>query len=287
MNFKQIVFQTKLYLMIIFVCFSTLFIVINHTYADFLENDIKISATISTVGGVDEYTFSTNIGDHIELRMAVQEAYGSLSPHLKLFSPDGTLIDEDGSQVGGAIVYTATESGTYTVLCSGTSVATAGDYNLFYVRIPGANEHGELTNGNVHAGTIEFGGLDTYTFSTNIDDHIELRMAVQEAYGSLSPHLKLFSPDGTLIDEDGSQVGAIITYRTMNCGIYTVLCSGSSVATAGNYELKFNLEVGNLSDYDFDNDGDLDGVDLKNFIDSFSESDLDEFATAFGRQLCF
>ena len=55
-------------------------------------------------------------------------------------------------------------------------VTGSGDYQLYFANMPGSytvpagDEGGALTNGGVHAGTIDLGDLDLWTFQANAKD---------------------------------------------------------------------------------------------------------------------
>lgn len=131
---------------------------INPAVADPLPNDAKITASIDYVadennaGDTDTYTFTANAGDHIELRMADLETTG-LDPYLQLFGPsDGTVLKADTDQTTAVITYTATETGTYTVIAADQKGINTGNYNLYYTKALGANEHGALANDGIYSG---------------------------------------------------------------------------------------------------------------------------------------
>ncbi|MHA1554531.1 MAG: hypothetical protein ACTSU0_08995, partial [Alphaproteobacteria bacterium] len=113
--------------------------------------------------GQDRYEFTATAGDHIELRIADTGAT-TFAPRIELRSPSDVSIDTSTDSVAAKIAHDVTETGTFTVLVD-DSLSAGGAYTLYFARIPGANEHGSLTNGGVHPGTIDLGDLDTYTFT--------------------------------------------------------------------------------------------------------------------------
>lgn len=83
----------------------------------------------------------------------------------------GTNVAVDG--------FSAPSTGTYTVVVYDWSsgLASTGDYKLYYTKAPGANQGGALSPGGVMPGTIEKGGLDSYTFAASTGEGILLRLA--------------------------------------------------------------------------------------------------------------
>ncbi len=206
-----------------------------------LSNDSMSSGSID-LGEIDTYTFSANAGDYIVLSMVEAVTGSSFSPNLVLYGPDGDEIDVKNDFDHSAIWHHAERSGTYTVVCYGYA-STSGDYSLYYAKMQGANELGELSSGNTRNETIDLGDIDTYTFPAHIGDTISLKMVETIAGSSFSPYLVLFGPDGDLIVQQNNFVEAKIDYITEQSGTYTVLCYGYS-STTGDYTLYYTKVEG-------------------------------------------
>jgi hypothetical protein len=187
----------------------------------------------------DTYTFTANAGDSINLRLGTTNFYG----YLQLFGPDATLQDAVGGYPvkDDAINYTATNSGTFTVLVSSAVTNGSGTYELHLAQVPEAfivpagDQGGPMTNGGNYDGTITLGDLDMYTFTANAGDNINLRLGTTNFIG----HLELYGPNGALL----SMVGAypnkddLITYTATNSGTFTVLVCDGYGGETGTYEL--------------------------------------------------
>ncbi len=82
--------------------------------------------------------------------------------------------------------YTATNSGTFTVLVSSYNTEGTGTYALHLAQIPEAfivpagDEGGTLTNGANATGTISLGDIDIWSFTANKGDNINLRFGNDE-----------------------------------------------------------------------------------------------------------
>ncbi|MBU4263648.1 MAG: pre-peptidase C-terminal domain-containing protein, partial [Proteobacteria bacterium] len=142
-----------------------------------LINGGHISDAISIVGEEDVYTFTASAGDHVEFRMVDTSLTGDLVPRIELYGPSGgNYLTYGQSLTVAAIAYTIPESGTYTLVAKdNTSLQdSSGSYNLYYVKVPGANELGTPTNGEMLSETIDVGDLDTYTFTAVAGDHVEI-----------------------------------------------------------------------------------------------------------------
>ncbi len=118
-----------------------------NAFADLLSNDTKILASIGFAGEEDTYTFTATAGDHIELRMADTSDDRQLSPRFVLIGPtDGKVLATgvENSNQAAAVTYTATKTGTYTVVAYGYGNTTGG-YNLYLSGASGDIVQGDLS----------------------------------------------------------------------------------------------------------------------------------------------
>ena len=237
-----------------------------------LINGGVIHASIFPEGDQDSYAFFASAGDNIQLRVADMGA-GSLTPLVSLFGPDGVYVSGDSSSLVADVGVTAPATGTYTVLVDDSSTPQplgTGAYDLYFTRVPGANEHGVLINGGALSETIDLGDLDTYTFSASVGDNVQLRMTDVE--GTLTPRVSLFGPDGVYVSGDSSSLVADVGVTAPATGTYTVLVDDSSTPQPlgiGAYDLYFTRVPGA-------NEGGLltNGVEV---FDSIELGDLDSF----------
>ena len=206
-----------------------------------MTNGASSTGTI-TLGDLDMWTFSANTGDSINLRLGTTNFYGKL----QLFGPNGALLETAGSYPvnDDLIAYTATNSGTFTVLVSDVYGGEIGTYALHLAQIPEAlivpagDEGGAMTNGGSSTGTITLGDLDMWTFTACIGDLINLELKTTNFYGSL----RLFGPNGALLKTVGSYPvrDDLIAYTATNCGTFTVLVSDVYGGETGTYGLTAN-----------------------------------------------
>jgi hypothetical protein len=108
---------------------------------------------------------------------------------------------------------------------------------------------GALTNGSNHSGTIEIGGLDTWTFQAAKNDSITISIGETTANAGdvdFYPWIRLKAPDGSDIDNGGATSGdwgtssASIDVRAPLGGTYTLLVAHypyDTQRTSGTYTL--------------------------------------------------
>jgi hypothetical protein len=187
-----------------------------------LVNGANATGTIN-LGDLDMWSFTANKGDNINLRVGTTNFDG----WLQLFGPDGKLLlTGSGAGTTDAYIdnYTATNSGTFTVLVSSWYTVGSGTYGLHLAQVPetfivaAGDEGGALVNGASATGTINLGDLDIWSFTANKGDNINLRVGTTNFDG----WLQLFGPDGKLL-VTGSGAGTadayIDNYTATNIGI--------------------------------------------------------------------
>ncbi len=208
-----------------------------------LINDGVHSDTID-LGDLDTYALMASAGDHIELRIADVNAT-TLVPQLTLYPPSGYPLPEPAPHDHGSLVAeiseAASESGAFTVLVDdgADNHRGAGDYNLYFARIPGANEHGALAEGIARAETIDVGDLDTFTLTAVMGEAISLEL--EKTSGTMSSRMELYDPSGTFKGSASSNEtpGSLLLAEPGESGTYTVLVmDGSQYPTeSGDYTL--------------------------------------------------
>jgi hypothetical protein len=127
---------------------------------------------------------------------------------------------------------------------SGTKSQT-GNYDLYFVHMPGANEGGSLINGGVISDAIDLGDLDSYTFTANAGEGVQIRIA-DTSSNDLIPRITLYDPNGAYITYgQGYDVAAISRQVTEN-GTYTVVVADGSgtKSQTGNYDIYFSAPGG-------------------------------------------
>ena len=223
----------------------------------FILNGGSPTGTITFDGDIDIWTFSANSGDTIHVQVSVSSDT-NFEPRIHLKDPGGIQVDNAGGNLSATITYQAALSGTYTVEVLDNSAQTpppgTGTYTLYLAKIPGSfivpagDEGGALTNGGVHAGTIELGDLDLWTFQADANDTIRAQLG-KIGTTTLRPHLLLYGPDGNRIDQNDGANSATISYQATVAGTYTLVVRDGpfNVNGCGDYRLYFANIPGNYS----------------------------------------
>jgi hypothetical protein len=223
-----------------------------------LSNGATAQGTIHP-GDLDVWTFTASAGDSIVVRageLTDTGGTGGFTPALRLYGPDGALLKSDAANLNAVeVASVATRSGTYTVVVAdgGAYIDGSGTYRLHLVRAPGepaitpGDEGGPLTVGAGHAGTIHAGDLDAWTFTANSGDTIILRageVTDTGGTGGFTPALRLYGPDGTLVDSDAGNLNAVeVSTVAARSGLFTAVVGdgGAYIDGSGTYRLHLAL----------------------------------------------
>jgi lysophospholipase L1-like esterase len=199
------------------------------------------------VGDLDSYTFTANIGDAVELSLA--RTSGELAPYLRIYDPQGSEVKRIGGTTVASTGFRAVTAGTYVVVVSDGHVerSVTGDYELHFVRAPGASEHGPLINGGAHGGVIDVGDLDSYTFIARVGETVTL--SATGTSGDLSPYFRIYNPAGAEVRRAGGTIVASTSYKADRAGTYVVVLSDGHVehSASGTYSLAFASDVKRFS----------------------------------------
>lgn len=248
-----------------------------------LVNGDVLSDAISISGEVDTHTFTANAGDTIYLRIADTETTqfnnAPFFPKIEVLDPSGTSLINSGGALVGDILFAAVVSGTFTVLASDDSGGNddeTGTYNLYYTKVPGANEGGELVSGTSVTDRIDLGDIDSYTFSANAGETVLLRVADKETTTFINadffPEIALYDPNGSfLIRSSGALVGDLVQSLVMT-GTYTVIVidESSGEDAVGDYELFFVKAPGAVEGGTLPNGGLVSGEITLGDLDSYT-----------------
>jgi hypothetical protein len=201
---------------------------------------------IGSAAQSDTYTFSANAGDLIVFTLAATS--GSLSPEIQLYNPSGTLNSSANSN-GGDCGSPTTEmntialptTGTYTVLVGDCSDMNSGNYAIYAQRINNPSGAVSVLWEQPQAGTIGSAAQsNTYTFVGSAANVVDF--TATETTGILSPKIRLYNPDGSLLssaNSNGGDCGSPTTEMSSvtlaQNGTYTVLLGDCGDTNTGNY----------------------------------------------------
>ena len=213
-----------------------------------LPNGQSVSGAIAGTLDTDSYTFSASAGEHFIVRLA-DTSDQLFYPTLIVTAPDGSVYDSvTGASVDvvSTVSGAATQTGTYTVYVADDDFygADNGSYQVYFVRAPGANDNGGLTNGGFVSSTIGLGDLDSYTFSAEVGDNLVIRSSDKSDSVYFYPTLLLYAPDGSLASSvAGASVDVVNTIFTTatQTGTYTLVIADDDFYgdLGGPYELHF------------------------------------------------
>ncbi len=189
------------------------------------------------LAGLQMWTFTAKAGDNVALRMVTTNFNAAPS----LYSPSGMLIYSTCCSASGDTIidsFTATNSGTYTVLVQAANQGGLGSYRLRLAEFsqPFTVAAAPLTNGN-NAGSLGLGGLDRWTFTAKAGDNVVLRMVTT----NFNAGPRLYDPSGVIIASECCAPGGdtiIDSFTATNSGTYTVLVQAANEGGAGSYILR-------------------------------------------------
>jgi len=201
------------------------------------------TGSIADAAQNNSYVFAGSANDVVDFTLVAT----GLSPKIRLYGPTGTLVaDNNPFDCSGSVVEldgaTLPASGTYTVLVADCSDTLTGSYTIYAQRTNSPFGPAPMVwGGQTQAGQIVSAAQSlTYTFAGTATNSVDLTMVTTS--GSLSPKLRLYNPDGTLLasnnpfDCSGSTV-QLSSVTLAQTGIYTLLAGDCSDTLSGNYNL--------------------------------------------------
>lgn len=209
--------------------------------AQSLPNGGSVRGTIAVAGAQHTYTFFANAGEGFQLRLA-DISQSTFYPQIVLYRPGGVYEGYANGSSVAALGGTAPLTGTYSVVVEdgSTNHDRTGTYDLYFTRAPGANEGGALISGGSHAGRVELGDLDSYTFPMQAGQSFLLRLA-DLAQGALYPQLLLYAPNGAYLAYHNASTVAVLSGTAAFTGTYTVVVLDGNTTHygTGDYMLHF------------------------------------------------
>ncbi len=189
-----------------------------------------VTANTIDLGDLDSYTFTANVGESVEIRVA-DTSNNDFAPGITLYGPSGNELRGTSSPSVATIHYHGfAVSGTYTVVVTDRSngLDATGNYNLYFVHMPGANEGGTLINGGIRTGTIDLGDLDSYTFTGTVGEYVRIRVA-DTSNNDFAPIIRFYGPSGHLMGWAVATGPSASRRERMNVnGTYTVVVADAS-----------------------------------------------------------
>ncbi|MBI9092777.1 MAG: hypothetical protein JEZ12_26475, partial [Desulfobacterium sp.] len=206
-----------------------------------LPNGGSVSGAIMTAGEVTPYSFTAEAGEHIEIQVAETSGSTYFQPLIELYGPGGgdAILTHTGNPVT-QMALTIAETGTYTLLVQDYRGDSTGEYDIYYVNIPGVDELGPLVNGGVVSNSIVLGDLDTYSFTAEAGEHIEIQIAETSGSTYFQPLIELYGPGGgdAILAHAGNPV-AQMALTIAETGTYTLLVQDYRGDSTGEYNIYY------------------------------------------------
>jgi len=210
-----------------------------------LPPSATVAGTIE-LGDLDSYTFAAAAGQGVQVRVA-DVSGGSFVPAVAVYDPTGALVNSNYGQSAAGFSFTASATGTYTVVVFDYSsgFASSGAYHLYLAVAPGANEGGLLPPSAAVAGTIDLGDIDSYTFAAVAGQGVQVR-AADVTGTAFVPAVVVYDPSGAVVNSNYGQSVAGFSFTASATGIYTVVVYdySSGFASAGAYNLYLTVAPG-------------------------------------------
>lgn len=203
-----------------------------------LPDDARVPGVLE-LGDLDTFTFEASIGERVHLNVGDVDNT-SLFPVLVLIDPVGDVFASDsGSRAATLRDIEIDATGVWTVVLADSGSNDAGNYELFFARVPGANERGLLPNDARRAASLAVGDIDTWTFDAEPGDRLFLTIA-DVNNTSFFPDLLVYGPDGALLYSDSDSLAAFMNgVEASSAGRFTAVVRDSGANDAGDYELHF------------------------------------------------
>ena len=207
-----------------------------------LTNGASHDGTID-LGDLDIWTFTANTNDNVTLTMAKLTGIADFYPQFKVYAPDGTLLDSRNDNLSAYSAIRVTQSGIFTVIANSYYNDGTGTYRLRLAKVPGSyivpasDEGGALNNSTTYDSAIDLGDLDIWTFTAITNDKVVLTMTKLTGNADFYPQLKLYGPNGTLIDTRNSSSSAYSSNRVTQSGTFTVIANSYFNDGTGTYRL--------------------------------------------------
>jgi hypothetical protein len=192
--------------------------------------------SLTTPGEVNSFSFSASANDRVIVRMGRRTS--GVNPRIQLQTSGGTPVCEAYSYGNAVDIANCllTSAGSYTILASNYNSAATGSYSLALQRLNNPANATTLSFGQIQLATLGVAGaLDTYTFIGVAGDSVLARMG--SGVSGLTPHLRVYRPDGTSLCENYSYAEALDISACLlpSSGQYTLIVSDYSGVDTGSY----------------------------------------------------
>lgn len=200
------------------------------TYGDTLPGSISGAAELDT------YTFNVSSGDLLVVQMT--ETSSDFSPDVRVYDPNGDLLCQADSSYSTSIIGCALPvDGSYTMLAGDSWGQGTGAYNVHIQKLNEPAGAVKLPVAEVKSGTIVAAAeMEAYTLEGSVGDSFIIRANTTSA-GGLTPYLRLYDPNGTLVCSDYGSLAEIVNCTVTTAGEHTLLVSDHYCHDVGSYDV--------------------------------------------------
>jgi hypothetical protein len=220
-----------------------------------MTNGVQHSGTILT-GDLDLWTFTASAGQAFVVRVGEITDTNTFTPWVRVYAPGGATVGSASGASAAEVSAAASGSGTYLVVVGdgNGALSGSGNYRLTLAKtgdaaaVAAGDSGGAMNGAASYDGNIDVGDLDVLTFTACAGDPINLRMNELAAGSSLTPWIRLYGRDGTLLNSVSGAATATIVRTAPVGGSYTVVLGDGNGALSGSgaYRLTVNSLSGSL-----------------------------------------
>lgn len=213
-----------------------------------MTNGFQYTGSIG-LGDLGVWSFTAQNGQSLVARVGRLNSGESLTPQIRLYGPDGSFLGSGNDGTVGEVSVHATNSGVFTVVIGDGSayLAGIGDYALTLAQTGGRiviaaeQQGGPMTNGVMHTGTIDVGGLDAWSFTAQSGQSLVVRVGDYESGDLLQPWVRLWGPDGSYLGNGNDGTAGEVSVRATNSGVFTVVIGDGSAYLNGSGDYRLTL----------------------------------------------
>jgi hypothetical protein len=156
---------------------------------------------------------------------------GIFYPWVRLLGPNGLLLTHSFGPYAAEASFRATNSGVITVVVGdgNNGLFGTGPYRLTLAKtgdpivVSSGDEGGPLVNNFMHTGDISYGDLDVWDFTASAGDYLVVRLGDLQGTNSFYPWVRLFGPNGAILDESYGPYAGEAVFRATNSGTFKVV----------------------------------------------------------------
>ena len=204
----------------------------------------EVSGGTLPLSTFDVYSIDLALGDALLASMS-ETTNTAFSPALRVYSPSGELLDLDlNNSVEAFTSIVAEEAGEHLIVTYDANGAASGDYHFGIFSTAGPqvfnSRSGPIANGEIRGGDLSLSTFDIYSFSTEAGGFINASMT-EMTNTPLSPTLRLYNPDGTLLDLDlNNSTVASFSNTALQTGTHLLVAYDTLGGVGGQYNISVN-----------------------------------------------